>query len=128
MKRSQTEARLKKMAAAKVDMMLGMYKWPDGLSPVLPDGTPRVSHRELLRLADGRQGRVDFPGQIGMVFLELLQRFPPRLGIPLKLESVTASQKAGEQSPLRWFCAPIDKGTVVLRLEGLGNGVRISPW
>jgi hypothetical protein len=52
----------------------------------------------------------------------------PAAEFTVKLDNVVASQKAGEQSPQRWFCTPIDRGTVTLRLEGLGNGVRISPW
>jgi|GEM_PF-4657695 len=39
------------MAKAKVEMVLGLYKWPDGRSPILPNGSPRVSNRELLRVA-----------------------------------------------------------------------------
>jgi hypothetical protein len=52
----------------------------------------------------------------------------PSADFPVKLDNVVASQRAGEQSPQRWFCTAIDQGTVTLRLEGLGNGVRISPW
>lgn len=52
----------------------------------------------------------------------------PDAQFPVKLDNAIASQRAGEQSPVRWFCMPIDRGTITLRLEGLGNGVRISPW
>ena len=51
-KRSEIERRLRVMAKAKVAMVLGLYEWPDGRSPILPNGAPRVSNRELLRLAD----------------------------------------------------------------------------
>jgi len=39
------------MAKAKVDMLEGTYRWPDNRLPIKPDGTPRVSDAELLRLA-----------------------------------------------------------------------------
>lgn len=38
------------MAKAKVDMLLGVYEWPDGRSKMLPDGRPRTSNPELLRV------------------------------------------------------------------------------
>ena len=51
-KRSETERRMRMMAKAKVEMVLGLYQWPDGRSPILPNGAPRVSNRELLRIGD----------------------------------------------------------------------------
>jgi len=48
--RVETEKRLRQMAIAAVDMQKGIYLWPDGLSPVKPDGKPRMSNRELLRV------------------------------------------------------------------------------
>jgi hypothetical protein len=51
MKRTETERRLRKMAAAKVEMLLGIYIWPDGRSAVDPKtGLAYVSNRELLRI------------------------------------------------------------------------------
>ena len=38
------------MAKAKVEMLLGIYKWPDGRQPMNPNGTPKLSDRELLRV------------------------------------------------------------------------------
>lgn len=50
MKRAETERRLRVMAKAKVDMLFGTYQWPDGRPALRPDGSPNVSHAELLRL------------------------------------------------------------------------------
>ena len=49
--RRETEKKLLIMARGYVDMQTGVYEWPGGLKPVKPDGSPRISHRELLRHA-----------------------------------------------------------------------------
>lgn len=49
-KRSEIERRMRVMAKAKVEMLLGIYQWSDGRPPVSANGTPRVSNRELLRV------------------------------------------------------------------------------
>ena len=48
--KAQMEQKLKLMAKAKVDMMLGTYKWPDGKAPIYSNGRPRTSNAELLRV------------------------------------------------------------------------------
>jgi hypothetical protein len=47
--RRQTEANLRKMAIATVDMMQGIYEWPNGKPHLDASGAPRVEFRELLR-------------------------------------------------------------------------------
>ena len=50
-KRSETERRLRMMAHAKVEMLLGLYVWPDSRPSTDPQtGAPTVSNRELLRI------------------------------------------------------------------------------
>jgi hypothetical protein len=51
--------------------------------------------------------------------------FIPGAPTNIKLEHI---QAADDQAPThKWFCEKVDQGTVTLRLEGLGNSVRISP-
>jgi hypothetical protein len=49
--RKMTEGRLRKMAVAMVDMMQGIYEWPDGRPRRDNSGAPRVEKQELLRMA-----------------------------------------------------------------------------
>lgn len=50
LRKDERERRMRLMAKAKVEMLLGLYVWPDGRSPVRPNGSPNLSNRELLRL------------------------------------------------------------------------------
>jgi hypothetical protein len=54
--------------------------------------------------------------------------FEPSAPKNILLPDIQASSDPEKQSDQRWFCEPVDQGTVVLRLEGLGNAVRVSPW
>jgi hypothetical protein len=49
-KRSEIERRMRTMAKAKVDMLMGVYQWPPNIPPINKDGSPRFSERELLRV------------------------------------------------------------------------------
>jgi hypothetical protein len=52
--------------------------------------------------------------------------FIPSAPTNIKLEHI---QAADDQAPThKWFCEKVDQGSVTLRLEGLGNSVRISEW
>ena len=53
-KRSEIERRMRVMAKAKVEMLLGIYEWSDGRPALLANGTPRVSNQELLRVGGYR--------------------------------------------------------------------------
>lgn len=54
--------------------------------------------------------------------------FIPSAPSPTLLPNIDASDVPGEVGTVKWFCTSIEGGSVVLRLEGLGNGVRISEW
>jgi hypothetical protein len=54
--------------------------------------------------------------------------FEPSAPNNIMLPDIQASNDSESQSSQRWFCVPVDQGTVTLRLEGLGNSVRVSPW
>ena len=52
LKKAERERRMRVMAKAKVEMLLGVYQWPNGRCPIKDDGSPVVSNREILRVGD----------------------------------------------------------------------------
>lgn len=52
LRKAEKERRLRVMAKAKVEMLLGVYDWPDKRPQLKPDGSPNVSNRELLRVGE----------------------------------------------------------------------------
>lgn len=54
--------------------------------------------------------------------------FVPSAPQNIKLPNIEASPNPDGSGTKKWFCIPVDRGDVTLRLEGLGNSVRVSPW
>lgn len=90
--RQEIERRMRIMAKAKVDMLQGTYPWPDGRLPIKPDGTPRVSDQELLRIAGYSKDYRDPKGHLfsDPYFLKEmrleLSRREKRTGLVLRVE------------------------------------------
>jgi len=55
--------------------------------------------------------------------------FMPGSPTPVKVDNIQACDDPnGQACNAQWFCSSLDRGSVTLRLEGLGNGVRVSEW
>ena len=59
-KRVEQERRMRVMARAKVEMLLGIYDWKDGRGALRTTGAPRVENAELLRVG-GYSANYKFP-------------------------------------------------------------------
>ena len=78
------------MAKTKVEMLLGLYEWPDGRSRLLDDGTPRLSNREILRTGDY---------SIGYKVAESTLFQDPYFLDQMKLEMARREKKLGALTP-----------------------------
>lgn len=52
LRKAEKERRMRNMAKAKVEMLLGVYQYPNKQPSLKPDGTPNVSNREILRVGE----------------------------------------------------------------------------
>ncbi len=84
----------------------------------LPDTELKTLKKEYPLIYDTYE-----PGGSQNVFL---MPTPP---ITINIPNIVASDKPKQRAATeRWFCMPIDQGTIVLYLEGLGNQVLVTEF